>query len=85
MHIPYRNCMLTSVLRDSLGGNCKTAMIATINMREKQLGETLSTCRFAQTVAKVKNEAKRNRILDPRLLLAKREAEMAAMREVRWF
>ncbi|ORX86405.1 kinesin-domain-containing protein [Anaeromyces robustus] len=29
-HIPYRNSMMTSVLRDSLGGNCKTTMIATI-------------------------------------------------------
>jgi kinesin family protein 6/9 len=81
MHIPYRNCMLTSVLRDSLGGNCMTAMIATINMREKQLGETLSTCRFAQSVAQVRNVAKRNRIIDPRLLLAKRETELAQLRE----
>jgi len=81
MHIPYRNCMLTSVLRDSLGGNCKTAMIATINMKAKQFEETISTCRFAQTVAQVRNAAKRNRILDPRLLLAKREAELAEMRE----
>ena len=30
-HIPYRNSMMTSVLRDSLGGNCKTSMIATMN------------------------------------------------------
>lgn len=28
-HIPYRNSMMTSVLRDSLGGNCKTTMVAT--------------------------------------------------------
>jgi len=27
-HIPYRNSMMTSVLRDSLGGNCMTTMIA---------------------------------------------------------
>lgn len=29
-HIPYRNSMMTTVLRDSLGGNCLTAMIATL-------------------------------------------------------
>lgn len=33
-HIPYRNSMMTSVLRDSLGGNCKTKMIATIAVEE---------------------------------------------------
>lgn len=30
-HIPYRNSMMTQVLRDSLGGNCRTVMVATIN------------------------------------------------------
>lgn len=30
-HIPYRNSMMTSVLRDSLGGNCKTTMVATVS------------------------------------------------------
>lgn len=29
-HVPYRNCVLTSALRDSLGDNCITAMIANI-------------------------------------------------------
>ncbi|KAJ1559593.1 Kinesin- protein 6, partial [Cladochytrium tenue] len=29
-HVPYRNSMMTSVLRDSLGGNCMTTMIATV-------------------------------------------------------
>jgi kinesin family protein 6/9 len=30
-HIPYRDSTMTMFLRDSLGGNCKTAMIANIN------------------------------------------------------
>ncbi|KAG7394756.1 Kinesin- protein 6 [Phytophthora boehmeriae] len=34
-HIPYRNSMMTSVLRDSLGGNCKTVMVATRVARVK--------------------------------------------------
>ena len=29
-HVPYRNSLLTQVLRDSLGGNCMTTMIATV-------------------------------------------------------
>lgn len=35
-HIPYRNSMLTSVLRDSLGGNCKTVMVATVSPEKEQ-------------------------------------------------
>ena len=32
--VPYRNSMMTSVLRDSLGGNCKTVMVATLSSEE---------------------------------------------------
>lgn len=35
-HIPYRNSMMTSVLRDSLGGNCKTVMVATVSPEKDQ-------------------------------------------------
>lgn len=36
-HVPYRNCALTSALRDSLGGNCMTAMVANIAMDKANL------------------------------------------------
>jgi kinesin family protein 6/9 len=49
-HIPYRNSLMTTILRDSLGGNCKTLMIATINSEYDNLEETLSTLRFSQRV-----------------------------------
>jgi kinesin family protein 6/9 len=41
------------VLRDSLGGNCKTKMIATISCEKEDLYESLSTCRFARRVSKI--------------------------------
>uniref|UniRef100_A0A9J8BDZ0 Kinesin-like protein n=1 Tax=Cyprinus carpio carpio TaxID=630221 RepID=A0A9J8BDZ0_CYPCA len=37
-HIPYRNSMMTSVLRDSLGGNCMTTMIAAVSVERKNTG-----------------------------------------------
>ena len=46
-HIPYRSSKLTHVLKDSLGGNCKTLMVACIWGEAAQLEETTSTCRSA--------------------------------------
>lgn len=57
-HVPYRNSMLTMVLKDSLGGNCLTAMIATISVEERNVWESVSTCRFSQRVACISNKAK---------------------------
>lgn len=37
IYIPYRNSMMTMVLRDSLGGNCKTKMVATMSPCEEDL------------------------------------------------
>ena len=58
-HIPHRNSMLTSVLRDSFGGNCKTFLIATIDPEANTEG-SLCTCKFAQRVSLVRNHAVRN-------------------------
>ncbi|ETK71177.1 hypothetical protein L915_21518 [Phytophthora nicotianae] len=52
-HIPYRNSMLTSVLRGSLGGNCKSVFIATLNPENDFLDESISTCRFMQRCSEV--------------------------------
>ena len=52
-HVPYRNSILTSVLRDSLGGNALTTMIATISLEKRNLQESLATCRFAQVSLKL--------------------------------
>jgi hypothetical protein len=42
-HIPYRDSKLTRILQDSLGGNTRTIMIATISPHVSALEETIST------------------------------------------
>jgi len=50
LHIPFRHSMMTMVLRDSLGGNCNTKMIATVSALSEDIMESLGTCRFARSV-----------------------------------
>ena len=45
--IPYRDSVLTWLLRENLGGNSKTAMVAAISPADINYDETLSTLRFA--------------------------------------
>lgn len=80
-HIPYRNSMMTSVLRDSLGGNCKTIMIATINPEAAHTDESLSTCRFAQRVSLIKNKASVNEDMDPSMVIRRLKSEILELRE----
>ena len=76
--MPYRNSMMTSVLRDSLGGNCKTVMVATVSPEELALDESVSTCRFAQRVALISNRLELNEEVDPKLLIARLKAQVLA-------
>jgi len=80
-HIPYRNSIMTSVLRDSLGGNCKTTMIATINPEMEHTNESISTCRFAQRVARVQNSAIVNEETDPKILIQQLKNKMSALEQ----
>lgn len=41
-HIPYRQTKLTHILKDSVGGNCSTVMIANIWVEIEQIEETVS-------------------------------------------
>ncbi|EJD54101.1 kinesin-like protein [Auricularia subglabra TFB-10046 SS5] len=53
--VPYRDSVLTWLLKDSIGGNSKTAMIAAISPADYD--ETLSTLRYADQAKKIKNKA----------------------------
>ncbi|NXO99880.1 KIF15 protein, partial [Certhia brachydactyla] len=56
-HVCYRDSKLTFLLRDSLGGNAKTCIIANVHPGSKCFGETLSTLNFAQRAKLIKNKA----------------------------
>ncbi|KAI5611764.1 kinesin-like protein KIF15, partial [Silurus asotus] len=56
-HVCYRDSKLTFLLRDSLGGNAKTYIIANVHPGSKCFGESLSTLQFAQRAKLIKNKA----------------------------
>ncbi|XP_078608781.1 kinesin-like protein KIF15 isoform X2 [Branchiostoma floridae x Branchiostoma japonicum] len=56
-HVPYRDSKLSFLLRDSLGGNAKTYIIANVHPGSKCFGETLSTLNFARRAKMIKNKA----------------------------
>lgn len=80
-HIPYRDSKLTRLLEDSLGGNCKTTMMAMISPAFEAFSESLSTLKFATRAKKIKNEARINEDVDQRALLRKYEQELKKLRD----
>jgi kinesin family protein 6/9 len=80
-HVPYRQSKLTHLLKDSLGGNCKTTMVANVWPEAKMLQETASTLRFATRMMRVSNEASVNVHLDPQLLIRKYERQIKDLKQ----
>ena len=82
LHIPYRDSKLTRLLEDSLGGNCKTTMMAMISPTHEAFSESMSTLKFATRAKKIKNEAHINEDVDQRALLRKYEIELKRLKDV---
>ncbi|XP_020610321.1 kinesin-like protein KIF13B [Orbicella faveolata] len=57
LHVPYRDSVLTWLLKDNLGGNSKTVMVATISPAADNYEETLSTLRYADRAKRIVNHA----------------------------
>ncbi|CAN8095115.1 unnamed protein product [Discula destructiva] len=74
MVVPYRDSILTWLLKDSLGGNSKTAMIACI--APSDYDETLSTLRYADQAKRIRTRAVVNQ---DHMSSAERDAQIAAM------
>uniref|UniRef100_A0AAF5I4K7 Kinesin-like protein n=2 Tax=Strongyloides stercoralis TaxID=6248 RepID=A0AAF5I4K7_STRER len=60
-HVPYRNCLLTRLLEDSLQGDSKTLMIVQITKNKKYLSEAVSSLTFADKISKVSIKGSNNK------------------------
>ncbi|XP_041827701.1 stAR-related lipid transfer protein 9 isoform X2 [Melanotaenia boesemani] len=71
--IPYRDSVLTWLLKDSLGGNSKTIMVATVSPSANSYNETLSTLRYAAHARNIVNKPRVNEDANVRLIRELRE------------
>lgn len=55
--VPYRDSVLTWLLKDNLGGNSRTVMVATVSPAADNFEETLSTLRYADRAKRIVNHA----------------------------
>jgi len=60
-YVPYRNSVLTYLLKESLGGNAVTIVIAAISSYSEHFDETLSTLKYVDQAKKMINRATVNR------------------------
>ena len=81
VHIPFRDSKLTRLLEDSLGGNCKTTMIAMVSPASESYSESHQTLKFATRAKKIKNEARINEDVDQRTLLRKYQIELKKLKQ----
>ncbi|XP_010738232.2 kinesin-like protein KIF3C isoform X2 [Larimichthys crocea] len=78
-HVPYRDSKLTRLLQDSLGGNAKTVMVATLGPSSLHYDETLTTLRYANRAKNIQNQPRVNE--DPKdALLREFQMEIARLR-----
>ena len=80
-HVPYRSSKLTHLLKDSLGGNCKTVMIANVCGETQHVSESLATFKFASRMMRVSNEAVVNVKIDNYVLIRKYEREIKHLKQ----
>jgi len=57
-HIPYRNSVLTKILKSSLGGNARTSIIVCITPASSQIEQTVSSLKFGHKAMRVQQSAR---------------------------
>ncbi|ETW05509.1 hypothetical protein H310_03266 [Aphanomyces invadans] len=79
-HIPYRDSKLTRLLQDSLGGNTRTIVIATISPSVAAVEETVSTLQFAERAKQIALNVQVNEVVDDAVLLARAQREIQKLK-----
>ena len=80
-HIPYRDSKLTRLLQNSLGGNCKTSMIAMISPYDGSYNESISTLNFAKRAKSIRIKASVNEEVNQNALISQYENELSRLRQ----
>ena len=80
-HIPYRDSKLTRLLQNSLGGNCKTSMIAMISPYDGSFNESISTLNFAKRAKSIRIKASINEEVNQNALISQYETELSRLRK----
>ena len=80
-HIPYRDSKLTRLLQNSLGGNCKTSMIAMISPYDGSYNESISTLNFAKRAKSIRIKASVNEEVNQNALISQYEKELSRLRQ----
>jgi hypothetical protein len=78
--IPYRNSTLTWLLKDSLGGNAKTVMLATVSPADYHYEETMSTLKYVERAKKILSNVTQNQILTSSEQIAKLKKEVEMLK-----
>lgn len=80
--VPFRDSKLTYLLKDSLGGNSKTMIIANISQSVVQFAETLSTLKFVQRAKMITNKTAINENISDVEKISNLENEIKRLKEI---
>ncbi|XP_068438196.1 kinesin-like protein KIF9 isoform X2 [Clinocottus analis] len=80
-HVPFRQSKLTHALKDSLGGNCNTVLVANIYGEAAQMEESLSTLRFASRMKCIQTNPAVNEHNDPATQIKKLKKDVQRLKE----
>ena len=80
-YVPYRQSKLTHYLKDSLGGNCYSTLIANIYGDKVQIADTVQTLRFAQRMSTIVNHPVLNVAETDKAVIRRQQSEITLLRQ----